>query len=182
MHFAVIPGASRDSIGNETRHCVEVFKARGHMRGVINNHASRSSCRSQNAKYFRNKFLVALLRRAPTAQDPHIHGIPRNCSERYLDPQRGALDEACGGARAARRAGLDETQEERARQHMQQSATDKSGSSGAPHEFFWPKMPRELAAIALILPTTLFFRKELYSRLEFSLFRSARLVLRLSPA
>jgi len=44
--------------------------------------------------------------------------------------------------RAARRAGLDETQEERARQHMQQSATDKSGSSGAPHEFFWPKMPR----------------------------------------
>ncbi|WP_418381153.1 hypothetical protein [Adlercreutzia sp.] len=62
--------------------------------------------------------------------------------KRYLDPQRGALDEACGGARAARRAGLDETQEERARQHMQQSATDKSGSSGAPHEFFWPKMPR----------------------------------------
>ena len=142
VHFAVIPGASRDSIGNETRHCVEVFKARGHMRGVINNHASRSSCRSQNAKYFRNKFLVALLRRALTAQDPHIHGIPRNCSERYLDPQRGALDEACGAARAARRAGLDETQEERARQYMQQSATDKSGSSGAPHEFFWPKMPR----------------------------------------
>lgn len=84
MHFAVIPGASRDSIGNETRHCVEVFKARGHMRGVINNHASRSSCRSQNAKYFRNKFLVALLRRAPTAQDPHIHGIPRNCSDIWI--------------------------------------------------------------------------------------------------
>ena len=101
MHFAVIPGASRDSIGNETRHCVEVFKARGHMRGVINNHASRSSCRSQNAKYFRNKFLVALLRRALTAQDPHIHGIPRNCSERYLDPQRGALDEACGAQQGA---------------------------------------------------------------------------------
>ena len=58
MHFAVIPGASRDSIGNETRHCVEVFKARGHMRGVINNHASRSSCRSQNAKYFRNFSLL----------------------------------------------------------------------------------------------------------------------------
>ena len=159
MHFAVIPGASRDSIGNETRHCVEVCKARGHMRGVINNHASRSSCRSQNAKYIRNKFLVALLRRAPTAQDPHIHGIPRNCSERYLDPQRGALDEACGGARAARRAGLDETQEERARQHMQQSATDKSGSSGAPHEFFWPKCHASWQLSPLFCPLPCFFEK-----------------------
>ena len=111
MHFAVIPDASRDSIGNETRHCVEVFKARGHMRGVINNHASRSSCRSQNAKYFRNKFLVALLRRAPTAQDPHIHGIPRNCSEKISGSaagcarrslRRGASSKAQGSTRHKR--------------------------------------------------------------------------------
>lgn len=34
----------------------------------------------------------------------------------------------------------------------------------------------------LFCPLPCFFRKELYSRLEFSLFRSARLVLRLSPA